>query len=128
MRLMLKYREVAGLGDAAQELVSFSRRTRAFDQLLHDPARAGVVLVSLDEPVVLAESLRLDAALRATNVAVLGVIVNRVGGPDEGVAPTLEWPSPVIVAPESERPPTGLQAISDWCCRWRARDLAHGSE
>ncbi len=52
MRLMLKYRDVVGLGDAAAELLDFAKRTRALDGLLHDRERAGVMLVTLDEPVV----------------------------------------------------------------------------
>ena len=36
MRLIMKYSEVVGLGEAAQDLVNFSRRTRALDRLLHD--------------------------------------------------------------------------------------------
>ena len=78
MRLMLKYKDVAGLGDAAEELLGFSRRTRALEALLSDPLRAGVVLVTLDEPLVRAESLRLAAALAGTHVAVVGVVRNRV--------------------------------------------------
>jgi arsenite-transporting ATPase len=120
MRLILKYRDVAGLGDAAQELVSFSRRTRALADLLHDPMRAGLVLVSLDEPIVAAESARLIAALDELRVAVVGVVVNRLTG-----APRQSGevePMPAVFAPESDRPLIGVHAISDWCRRWRARD------
>ena len=38
MRLLLKYRDVVGLGDTAQELLDFAKRTRALDALLHDRA------------------------------------------------------------------------------------------
>jgi arsenite-transporting ATPase len=41
MRLMLKYREVTGLGDAAEALLDYTRQTRALEALLHDPSRAG---------------------------------------------------------------------------------------
>ena len=50
LRLMLKYRELAGGGELAGELVAFARRTRAVMTLLHDAARAGVLVVALDEP------------------------------------------------------------------------------
>src|SRR6185503_18038534 len=36
MRLMLKYREVVSLGDAAQELLDFARRTKAVESRLVD--------------------------------------------------------------------------------------------
>ena len=39
MRLMLKYRDVVGLGDTARELLDFAKRTRALDALLARPRR-----------------------------------------------------------------------------------------
>jgi arsenite-transporting ATPase len=73
MRLMLKYRDVVGLGDTARELLDFAKRTRALDALLHDRERCGVIVVTLDEPVVRAETARLCAAVRARGIAVTGV-------------------------------------------------------
>jgi arsenite-transporting ATPase len=121
MRLILKYRDIAGLGDAPQELVNFSRRTRTLDNLLHDATRAGVVLVSLVEPVVLTESARLAKALREVGVAVLGTLLNRVVESEPGAA-EFDWPRPLLAAPEAERPLIGARAIDDWCRRWRRTD------
>src|SRR5206468_54709 len=70
MRLLLKYRDLVHLGDTAQELIDFSKRTRALDGLLHDHARCGLILVALDEPVVRAETIRLSSAVRARGIAV----------------------------------------------------------
>src|SRR5205085_6997447 len=81
MRLMLKYRDVVELGDTAQELLDFAKRTRALDALLHDPARCGVITVALDEPVVRAETQRLTAAVRDRGMDSVGVIWNRVRRP-----------------------------------------------
>ena len=64
LRLMLMYKEIAGLGDAAAEVLAFAKRTRAVGEMLRDPARAGLVCVALDEPLVRAESERLVAAVR----------------------------------------------------------------
>jgi len=119
MRLMLKYKDVAGLGDAAEELVGFSRRTRALDALLHDAARAGVVLVSLDEPLVRAESERLGDALQRARIAVVGTIRNRAVrvSPTERLqrhAPGLE-----LAAPMSSTPLVGARAVREWYDRWR---------
>ncbi|HEX5073279.1 MAG TPA: ArsA family ATPase, partial [Gemmatimonadaceae bacterium] len=41
LRLMLKYRELAGGGELAAELVAFARRTRAVRALLQDATQAG---------------------------------------------------------------------------------------
>jgi hypothetical protein len=116
MRLMLKYRDVVGLGDAAQELLAFAKRTRALDQLLHS-SDAALVIVSLDEPVVRAETERLAAAVRARGIAVPMVLWNRTrGAPD---------PLPADVAPrqffaeETSPPPIGVAALRAWSRSWR---------
>jgi arsenite-transporting ATPase len=123
MRLIMKYKHLGGLGDAAQELLNFSRRTRALDRLLHDEARAGVVLVSLDEPAVIAETRRLGAALQATGVAIVGVVRNRAAANEPAVADRygiVAWPT--FVAPVYARPLVGITAIRDWCEHWQQRD------
>lgn len=113
MRLILKYKEVAALGDAARDLLTFSRRTRALAQLLHDPSRAGVVLVSLDEPVVIAETDRLAVLLRSTGISVRGEIRNRVKRQAQDIE------AGALVAPESDWPLIGVDAIRDWSRSWR---------
>ena len=122
MRLMLKYKDVAGLGDAAEELLGFSRRTRALEALLSDPLRAGVVLVTLDEPLVRAESLRLAAALAGTHVAVVGVVRNRVTDSSIDQPLTLDPVVPTVIAPASHTPLVGVTAIREWYARWRVED------
>jgi arsenite-transporting ATPase len=47
MRLLLKYKDVTGLGDTARELLELSRDLRALDALLRDPLRCGVIVVAL---------------------------------------------------------------------------------
>ena len=121
MRMMLKYKDVAGLGDAAQDLLAFSKRTRSVEALLHDPERAGVVLVTLDEPLVRAEALRLAAALRAARVAITGVIENRVADDASDATITevlLPESVPHIAAPAYPDPLVGLAAIQAWSARW----------
>jgi UDP-N-acetylmuramoylalanine-D-glutamate ligase len=83
MRLMLKYKEVAGLGESAQDLLDFSRTLRTLDSVLRDPARCAVVLVSLDEPVVRAETERLAAELAP--LAEAGVPLRRAADLEDAV-------------------------------------------
>lgn len=115
LRLIMKYREVAGLMEAAQDLVSFSRRTRALERLLHDPTNAGVLLVSLQEPAVVAETERLSTKLGTAGVAIHGLVSNRVGRDRDHI----DSQTPVILAPEADPSPVGVAAIRDWCQRWR---------
>ena len=112
MRLIMKYREIAGISEAAVDLVNFSRRTRALDALLHDGTRAGVLLVSLEEPSVRTETARLADLLRATGIAVIGEVRNRApasGSVDEMAA---------VSAPEFTRPLVGVEAIREWTSTW----------
>jgi len=112
MRLMLKYKEIAPIGHAAQDLLTFAKRTSALDRMLHDQSRAGVVLVSLDEPVVRAETLRLTNLLGASGIAVLGEVRNRV------MTASASDTSPTIFAPTVATPLIGVATIREWSWRW----------
>jgi arsenite-transporting ATPase len=118
MRLMLKYRDVVGLGETAQELLDFSRRTRALDALIRDRTQCGLVLVSLDEPVVRAETERLSAAVESRGVEVVALVWNRA---ERAPAPL---PAGVagrqLFAQETNPPPIGVKALRLWLRSWRA--------
>jgi arsenite/tail-anchored protein-transporting ATPase len=119
MRLMLKYREVAGLGESAAELLSFSRRTRRLGELLRDPEQAGLVVVSLDEPLVRGETSRLVAAARAEGLDVRGVVWNRWTG---GAPPSPLSANPPVaqfVAPAATPAPIGALLLRAWADHWR---------
>lgn len=123
MRLMLKYKEVAGLGDAASELLAFARRTRQVGELLRDPARGGLVAVALDEPLVRAETARLVDAVRALGVDVVALVWNRAAegpAPLETSAPASQLPGRPrqLSAPPCEPPPRGVAALRAWAARW----------
>jgi arsenite/tail-anchored protein-transporting ATPase len=112
MRLIMKYKEIAGSIEAGADLVTFSRRTRALDQLLHDETRAGVLLVSLNEPSVRGETTRLGNVLRATGISVIGEVRNRArrDAPVDGMT--------VAIAPELTTPLVGIEAIRAWTSAW----------
>ena len=117
MRLMLKYREAVGLGAAAEELVAFAKRTRKLDALLHNPARSGVLIAALDEPVVRAETSRLVAAIDALGVGVIGIAWNRV---TIAVPPLPESSAPrQFCADYVSPPPIGVTALRAWGRSWR---------
>ncbi len=116
MRLMLKYRDVVGLGETARELLDFAKRTRALDALLHDREQCGVIVVALDEPVVRAETARLAAAVRTRGIAVSAVMWNR--------AHSSPSPLPASVADRQfcagdvTPPPIGVPALREWSGSW----------
>jgi arsenite-transporting ATPase len=118
MRLMLKYRDIVGLGETAQELLDFAARTRALDALIHDHAQCGLVIVALDEPVVRTETERLSAAVQSRGVDVIALLWNR----------TEQTPAPLpasvagrqLFAQETNPPPIGVKALRQWLRSWRA--------
>ncbi|MGH7679205.1 MAG: ArsA family ATPase [Gemmatimonadaceae bacterium] len=116
MRLMLKYREIAGLGETAREILTFSQSLRAVDTLLRDPARTAVVLVALDEPVVMEETARLADEVSRRGVGVSGIVVNRAGN----LAPLPVPNAPLhFEAPMTTPPPSGVNALRQWTASWR---------
>ena len=116
MRLMLKYKDIAGLGETAHELLAFARNLRALDALLRDPERAALVLVTLDEPVVGGETSRLATEARRLGIAVGGIVLNRA----RTSAPLPVAGAPVqFEAPDVDPPPSGVMAIRRWTSAWR---------
>lgn len=116
MRLMLKYRDVVGLGDTARELLDFATRTRSLDQLVHS-GHAAMIVVALDEPVVRGETERLATAVHSRGIALPLLIWNRAHG--------VPSPLPASVAPRQfvagdiSPPPVGVRALRAWLKSWR---------
>jgi arsenite-transporting ATPase len=126
MRLMLKYRDVGGLGDMAEELLAFTRRTRRLDELLHHAPDAGLVVVALDEPLVRGETARLVAATRAEGVDVRAVLWNRGKGPNAPAPLPAVPPVAQFVAPAATPPPIGATALRAWAGHWREHPEVDG--
>ena len=118
MRLMLKYKDVVALGDTARDLLAFSQGLRAIDAQLRDPARAAVVLVALDEPVVRDETERLAREVTARGVALGAVVVNRAA---DGVALPVAQAPVHLVAPTAATTPIGIEALRRWGASWIAQ-------
>jgi arsenite-transporting ATPase len=124
MRMMLKYREVVGLGETAAELLEFAKRTRGVAELLRDHARCGALVVTLDEPLVRVETSRLIDALTARGVAILGVLWNRI---QEGRRPlSLPRDAPQLVCMEARPAPIGVDALRWWRTGWSRLERTDG--
>jgi arsenite-transporting ATPase len=119
MRLMLKYRDIGGLGETAEDLLAFARRTRRLGDLLRDPTQAGLVVVALDEPLVRGETARLVAATRAEGVEVRAVVWNRWATADVPVPLPVTPALAQFVAPAAVPPPVGVAALRAWAGQWR---------
>ena len=121
LRLMLKYRELAGGSEASADLLAFARRTRAVGALLLDEARAGVMVVALDEPIVRLEAIRVIDRVRGLGNPVPAVIWNRARGVP--VPLPVEPPVRQFVAADVTPSPVGTAQLLRWLDDWRALDL-----
>ena len=122
MRLVLRYRELGALGDAGADLLALAKRIRTVGELLRDPARASLIAVTLDEPLVRLETRRLTDAVGALGLQIGGVIWNRT--PPDTPLPRLPLPAATtaaqLVAFETQPSPRGINAIRQWADTWRA--------
>lgn len=118
LRLMLKYKEVIGLGDTARDLLAFSQGLRAVEAQIHDATQTAVVLVALSEPVVRGETERLAREIARLGVSLGAVVLNRASA---------DAPLPVtqaamhLVAPTTATGPVGIGALRRWGASWIAR-------
>ena len=118
LRVLLKYRIAGSLESFTQDVLGFSRRTRALQERLSTPEETAAVLVTLDEPVVWAETERLHAALKGAKIPVAALIINRTDdGPLRG-HPVMRTVPRVIRAPLLPEPPVGLAGLRDFLGRW----------
>ena len=134
LAILLKYREVVGLGEVAAELVATARRLRALRALLADPTRAGVVAVTRAAELPRRETDRLLARLRRLGIAVPAVIVNALtsgtctrcrraraaerrslAAPGPG---TRRRPWSMISTLALAPPPRGVSALERWVRTW----------
>jgi arsenite/tail-anchored protein-transporting ATPase len=116
MRILLKYRAVAGLDAAAGPLLRLARRLRALRERLVDPTRTSVVVVTVDEPLVLAETHRLLDRIRQLGLPVGAVLLNRAD-PDTRDVPGFGPMVPVFRAPAVDEP-TGADGLRAFAAAW----------
>jgi arsenite-transporting ATPase len=125
LAVLLKYREITGLGDLAADLVSISRRLRAFQALVHDPRRARAVAVTRPGELPRLETARLLRGLRRLDIAVSAVVVNavtraacevcrRLAAGEMRELEALRVPAPIVVGPAVQPPPQGVAALRAW--------------
>lgn len=119
MRVLLKYRSVAGLEETGGRLLELARRIRRLRALLTDPDRSAAVLVTLAGPVVAAESRRLHERLVAAGIPVGAWVRNRAA-PGAGPArPEVAGGAALrFAAPELHEPPRGARALRAFASRW----------
>ena len=114
MRVIVKY-GLAGVAErAAQSLIDLSRELRHLSERLRDPVRSAVFVVTLDEPMVRAETDRLIRTLERAQIPIGGVIFNRAtraAKVGRGLA--------VVIAPPVEPAPVGTDRLREFVESWK---------
>ena len=122
MRVFVKYGIAGVAGGAAEALLELSRELRSLRDTLREPGSASVIIVSLEEPVVVAETQRLVAALADSGVSVAAELLNRasaVRAQVNGSSRDSAECDTRIYAPELSRPPVGVAALRDFVDTWK---------
>lgn len=83
-RLLIKYKGVIRMGDAAERLVTLSRKIRRTMDMLANPKATRVIAVAVPEEMIVAETERLIAALESRNISVPFAVANMVTGNHRG--------------------------------------------
>jgi arsenite/tail-anchored protein-transporting ATPase len=127
LRLLLRYREVIGLGEMAGRVLRLSRSLRALIALLTDPARCWLLAVALPESLSVPETGRLVRRLEEVGVPLGALLVNRalesgaVPDPDghvtalTGAAPGAQR----LAAPRLAGGPCGVAELRSFVAAWR---------
>ena len=134
LAILLKYREVLGLGELAAELVELARGLKRLQAVLADPARTRCVAVARAAELPRRETGRLLAALAGIGVAAPAVLVNALT-PRAGCARCrraaaaerrqlaalgreLPAGAAMIRAPAAFPPPRGAAPLAAWGRSW----------
>jgi arsenite-transporting ATPase len=139
MAILLKYRNVIGLGDLGADLLDLSRDLRRLHALLRDGERTRALAVTRAAELPRLETGRLVRELASLGVPVGGVIVNALTPPGCArceMAATAERRTvrrlardlraamppgvPIVIAPALVPPPRGVPALARWRRAWRA--------
>jgi arsenite/tail-anchored protein-transporting ATPase len=141
MRLLLKYREVARVGDVGEAVLRLSRGVRRLQALLRSGRDAQAVVVTRPEELPRHETGRLLDALAQLKLKTAAILVNMEMSAAAGcarcravaraeadeverLARSRARPRgcDIIVAPLEVRPPRGLAQIARWMDRWKIWD------
>jgi arsenite-transporting ATPase len=134
MRIVLKYREVIGLGDLARELVDLSRQLTELEALLKDPERTGFIAVTRASALPRLETVRLLESLVEMEIPERAIVVNaitpkgcarcrreRIVQAREVRKLEQETETAIILTPARAVPPRGVKALESFGATWVSR-------
>jgi len=133
MAILLKYREVLGVGELGALLLDLSKNLRRLRELLTDPASTVFIAVCRPASLPRLETVRLLRQLSRLRIAVAALVINTVGRGDcrrcvkAAAAQAREIralqretrPPLTIVAPAQIPAPAGPASLRRWRAAWR---------
>ena len=115
MRTLLKYGVGGELDALAARLLAFARHLKQFRSTLADAGRTGAIVVTIEQPVVRAETDRLLAALARAGVPLAATLTNQSSTRRDS---TLRSAIAHLRAPIWPEPPRGAVALRGFVSRW----------
>jgi arsenite/tail-anchored protein-transporting ATPase len=118
LRILARYHGAVRLDGPTERVLAFAKQLRALRARLSDPAETGTIIVTLDEPLVRAETERLRSALDAARTPVVGCVVNRAARTSQGRWRAVAAGAAVFAAPERAAGPVGAAALDAFLDDW----------
>jgi arsenite-transporting ATPase len=116
LRLLLKYHAAASLDALGRDLLAFAKRLR---ELKFD----AVYVVTLPEPMVMAETQRLATALEAAEIPIAAVILNHAVTQDTRPL-SGRFGQQIIRAPDTGSEIIGTAALHNFLMQWHLEERA----
>jgi len=115
LRLLVKYAAAASLDALARDLLAFAKRLKQLKFDLSTPDRTAVLIVTMAEPMVHAETARLSSTLERAGIPVAAMILNRADdGERVATASRTRW----IRAPNLPEEAVGPAALCSFVAQW----------
>jgi len=129
LRLLLRYREVTGLGAVGEALLEMARRIRGLSEVLVDARRTAAFVVLLPEALSEPETRRLLESLATAGIPVEACLLNRgssVGSAqvERALRAAERTQAGLVILPDMDPPPIGIEALDDFRDRWRSLEAA----
>lgn len=118
LRLLIKYHAVASLDALGQDLLAFAKRLRQLNADLSERETTSVYLVTLGEPLVMAETKRLRDALESAQIAIAAIVANRTGERRAIELSAADSAHQIIRAPDASGEVIGPQALRAFIDQW----------
>ena len=118
LRILARYHAAASLERPTARVLAFAKQVRTLKAKLVDPATTGTFVVTLDEPLVRAETERLRAALDAAGTPVVACVVNRAARTSPESWRAVANGATLFTAPECAASPVGPAPLASFLDGW----------